>query len=635
MTKLFSILFLSMLILSSCADKNEQALLLNYTDQTQSIHINLDESPNLEALNVTSQKRDGTQVYTPGEILVSTNWGQGWPYNKLLPEIGNSKSVAGCTNTAFAQLVYYHKSPSASKGSIIQKWNNETLSTQLEKSFRLDLIPESLNSNTPEYVKDELASLFFDIGLINLTDFNSSANGGSTAALEIDNIKRYLGYTDIQTYTKNASVLDEEFNEILKSEIIAFRPILLSMNGSLNHMAIIDGFKEENGKLLFHLNFGWDGRENGFYSLDKNLKVKISQSGNVITYGIADEFKIYYNIFPSADKVEDISMLEAGDGVLGSKITGRLTEQDEDFYFNIYLKGRIRFNKNVGNGYFIEILNQRGEILITSDSNIETIIPLGKYTIRVSKFIVNPDGSKTFYRGETGYTINIVNNNLEMQDYEKADQVEDHLFLGIPNHLILSKDFLQKTIRLDAKVIPVEKIKYSATIDENSGLSVEVEDHFLTITKNVESLDVGIFELSISSMNENEKLFETKSVPIIIADREYSFDKQFIIEGIFANQEKVISKDIILDGNCTLRGYNGYSNQAFFISIKKENNDVITPTNNTIESEFEFGKYQLSASLENGSSYYTIKPGVNDNFMISVLCPDANTSKEKLIEIVE
>ena len=47
----------------------------------------------------------------PIEPLITTQWGQGSPYNNLCPEIDGEHCVTGCIATAMAQVMYYHKWP--------------------------------------------------------------------------------------------------------------------------------------------------------------------------------------------------------------------------------------------------------------------------------------------------------------------------------------------------------------------------------------------------------------------------------------------------------------------------------------------------------------------------------------------
>ena len=52
----------------------------------------------------------------PVPPLITAHWGQGAPYNNMCPLDGENKSVTGCVATAMAQVMYYHKWPTAKVG---------------------------------------------------------------------------------------------------------------------------------------------------------------------------------------------------------------------------------------------------------------------------------------------------------------------------------------------------------------------------------------------------------------------------------------------------------------------------------------------------------------------------------------
>ena len=62
--------------------------------------------------------------------------------------------------------------------------------------------------------------------------------------------------------------------ESMGCELKNGRPIIYSgyrKDESSGHTFVVDGYKEEKGKILFHVNWGWGGTANGYYDI---LKLK-------------------------------------------------------------------------------------------------------------------------------------------------------------------------------------------------------------------------------------------------------------------------------------------------------------------------------------------------------------------------
>lgn len=75
---------------------------------------------------------------------------------------------------------------------------------------------------------------------------------------------------------------DEGWTQTVTDELNASRPVLCSGTTSSNqgHAFIIDGCKYSGDNLLFHVNWGWVGSSNGYYSLD-NLTPEEAGDGGI------------------------------------------------------------------------------------------------------------------------------------------------------------------------------------------------------------------------------------------------------------------------------------------------------------------------------------------------------------------
>ena len=86
-----------------------------------------------------------------------------------------------------------------------------------------------------------------------------------------DSLKHYVKLYDETTseysFTRHA-YSDERWSNLILNELKQGRPIIYSL-GLLSHAANVDGF---DGVNAFHLNYGWGGESNGYYTLDKMRK---------------------------------------------------------------------------------------------------------------------------------------------------------------------------------------------------------------------------------------------------------------------------------------------------------------------------------------------------------------------------
>ncbi|NWH05414.1 C10 family peptidase [Desulfobacter latus] len=210
------------------------------------------------------EHRRVAQAYTPSDFLVKTQWNQGFPYNKFLPEIDGQNVATGCVNTALAQVMKYHGHPRSGRGiSSSYTWNNQELTVILHHPYYWTNMPDTPGMSAQPHIQDEIAILFKDIGIINKTQFGITE---SSAYLHKDSVIKHLGFSNTMATMSNSNT--DAFFSTLKAQIDQELPVLLSLPG---HMVIADGYHEDGTGRNFHLNMGWGGTDNNFYYLDQNI----------------------------------------------------------------------------------------------------------------------------------------------------------------------------------------------------------------------------------------------------------------------------------------------------------------------------------------------------------------------------
>ncbi len=216
--------------------------------------------------------------------LIKALWGQDLPFNDDAPEIHDGvRAVSGCVATAMAQIMYYHKWPKQGKGahSYTPKAYGKNLLVDFSESFyQWDKMRDEYKIKRHQKVNGEIeiikeyneeeakavAKLVYDLGVSVSMQFNTDANGGSSASTYTmaKSLNRYFDYSS--KYIHRAYTAHNRFMEVIKRELEAHHPLMLSGGESnIGHAWVVDGYDEND---YLHCNWGWRGIANGFYSLD-------------------------------------------------------------------------------------------------------------------------------------------------------------------------------------------------------------------------------------------------------------------------------------------------------------------------------------------------------------------------------
>lgn len=147
-----------------------------------------------------------TAPTTNVEPLITTKWGQRYPYNELCPTLPNgTKAVTGCVATAMAQIMNYYKSPTTGQGS--NSYTTQTHGILLSRDFSTTSFDWSMMKNTystsetAEYVQ-AIATLMLSCGIAVNMDYNTES--GSTKINQMNGLLTNFGYDeDMAIVTKD------------------------------------------------------------------------------------------------------------------------------------------------------------------------------------------------------------------------------------------------------------------------------------------------------------------------------------------------------------------------------------------------------------------------------------------------
>ncbi len=201
--------------------------------------------------------------------LLKSKWGQGHPFNAK-----TGYPYSGCVATAVAQMMYYYQWPAQGTGKAEYKVNyyDEMKRADFSQSHYdwANMLPSYLypvHATTEQ--EDAVALLMNDVGVASFMQYTPAASG-TQGVFAYQALQKHFSYT--AAYVTRAVEGASRFAEILRKELLNGCPVYLEgrpAGAASGHAWVADGF-DENG--LFHMNFGWEGQGDAYYSLT-NLNV--------------------------------------------------------------------------------------------------------------------------------------------------------------------------------------------------------------------------------------------------------------------------------------------------------------------------------------------------------------------------
>jgi len=550
-------------------------------------------------------------TYAPDTFLLTTKWDQSPFSNKHLPEIDGQKVLTGCVPVALAQIMKYHQHPQRGSGIVRHTWNGQSLMEILYHPYHWHLMPNVFSSQTAEYQVEALALLIRDLGTAFHTDFGLSV---STTQFRPETLVEYFGYANDIGEMDNSDV--DLFFATLQEEIDHMRPLLLRFPG---HMTVADGYSSDMVGRRIHVNMGWGGHHDDFYFLEEPVVAG--------SHTFPADLEIYYNIRPCTGDTCHQDR-EEGDRIEDGEISGTFGYHQDIDYYPVYLSGDTTITGSRGSihSFFISIYNSDTERIESNLPPLSLTLPAGLYRLRAS--IWNEEGSfYQFLPGINEYTVSISTGSID-------DEIKGLIDQGLDKPPVIRSEF--QDILLEASEFSTQKVLVDAR--DPNGDAVEVY-HLISRSRvfqaNV-SNGVLTLEPSIGGMDQAVRIFIAatangktagKSFIVGVSDEPIGFGVQFDVAGVFDSQSDIDTYRVILDGDCTVSGYNGYTSQGFFTSVQGTEH---TANNQTISGTFQRNIYVLQASLEKtpGGQYYPYTPGEHDQYQLTIHCPNAEPSPE-------
>lgn len=206
--------------------------------------------------------------------MTSTLWYQLMPYCNNLPMINGLPSVTGCSTTAVAQLInYWAKKTGQPAGttSVIPAYQTKS-GIQMEElpvtTFDWSKIIDDYASGATDEQEAEVAKLFLYVACALKVEFGTTVSGGSSDEDKnvIPALTGYFGFDQTATFEQRTRYSLADWTELVYNELSHQRPVLCGAgNGAgVGHAFLVDGY---DGDGMFHVNWGWSGRSNGYYRM--------------------------------------------------------------------------------------------------------------------------------------------------------------------------------------------------------------------------------------------------------------------------------------------------------------------------------------------------------------------------------
>ena len=203
-------------------------------------------------------------------LLGNIQWDQSAPWNDQTPVVGGKHTPVGCVATAYTQVMRYHQWPKQGEG---------TFSYAEEESRRQHSVDYGTTkydwANMPEQYDDPsqatdeetqaLSTLAYHAGVA-VEMMYAPGGSGTYTPLVARALRDHFRYDKRVCFKKRINYTQASWEQLLRNELIAFRPIIYSGDGSGGgHAFVCDGYDAEG---LFHINWGWGGMSDGYFNLN-------------------------------------------------------------------------------------------------------------------------------------------------------------------------------------------------------------------------------------------------------------------------------------------------------------------------------------------------------------------------------
>ena len=230
----------------------------------------------MESTGTVAASRGSTASRPAISPMLTTQWGQRYPYNEKCPSYQGKKCVTGCVATAIAQILYYHRNQSVNKitkdiPGFASYYNSNIIVSTIPEGSVIDwnnmlnkYSSSSYSSTETQVQKDAVANLMAYCGSAVQMGYGTGSSSAYNRNVTPGLIK-YFNYEETMSLEERSKYTYEEWENVVYSELAKGNPIYYCGQSSYSgHAFVCDGY---DGKGYYHINWGWEGEFDGHFLL--------------------------------------------------------------------------------------------------------------------------------------------------------------------------------------------------------------------------------------------------------------------------------------------------------------------------------------------------------------------------------
>ncbi len=199
--------------------------------------------------------------------LTTTTWSQECFYNAQCPVDNAStdcgRAPTGCVATAFAQTMKYYNYPAQGTGSTSYSCPPYgTISANFgATTYNWAAMPNILTSSNPDAAK-----LLFHAGVAVQMEYSAQESSAYSTAIKTALVKKFK-YANTAQYKYKSAYSNIQWENLIRAELDAQRIVIVCGDDPTHgagHSFIADGYQGTNS---FHINWGWEGQDDGYFLL--------------------------------------------------------------------------------------------------------------------------------------------------------------------------------------------------------------------------------------------------------------------------------------------------------------------------------------------------------------------------------
>jgi len=215
--------------------------------------------------------RHGLATPEPVRAPLATKWGAEPAIHRYVPG-----DKVGCWSIAVAQLAYHHRL--GPRGTTSYRIGRVPVDVTFDPAFRWEQLLPTLRRQPDSPAYRETARYIYYAGAVMGASFDAQAP------------REYLGNSDLrrqritqfygaETRRVRASEDPAALIRLIESELRANRPLLLYIDNrtlTAGHAVVIEGIRwDAGGSPQVLINFGWSGKDDGWYSLWQPIRTSL------------------------------------------------------------------------------------------------------------------------------------------------------------------------------------------------------------------------------------------------------------------------------------------------------------------------------------------------------------------------